>query len=184
MSDFNIQITVRNGRLLRAIREAFGSSAELCRATGINAANLSALLTMRDQPFSKNGSLTKTAEAVVSALGIPADDLWPDHVARLKARRARVEIEMDAPTFAAIADGNMEAMVIYRQAITRWSRDISDRERTALSVHHSGGTLDDVGEAIGGVSRARARAIILRGHRKIRDCAARDGVKSFRDLAE
>ena len=183
MSDFNLQVTVRNGRLLRAIRDTFGSTAEMCRQAGINQTQASALVTMRERPFRQDGSLTTVAEAIVSALGVPADDLWPEHIARLKARRARVEIEMDAPTFAAIADGNPEAHAIYRHAISRWSRDLTERERTVLSICHSGGTLEDASKVIGGVTRERARQVLLKGERKIRGAAARDGVKSWRGIA-
>jgi lambda repressor-like predicted transcriptional regulator len=182
--DFNLQITVRNARLLAAIRERFGSAAEMCRAAGISQSSLSALLTMRAAPFRADGSLTSPAEQVVSALGIPADDLWPSHIARLRAKKARVEIEMDAPAFAAItADADPEQTAIYRQAIGRWSRNLTERERTALAVHHSGGTFDDVGAAIGGVTRERARQIVVKAERKMRKCARIDGVRDWRGIA-
>jgi transcriptional regulator with XRE-family HTH domain len=183
MSDFNIKITVRNARLLRAIRGKYDSAAELARDAGVSQTQVSALVTMRAQPFRKDGSLTTAAEGIVSALGVPADDLWPQHIARLKANRAQVEIEMDADQFAAIASDNPEKTAIYRQAITRWSRQLTERERTALSIHHSGGTFDDVAKQIGGVTRERARQIILRGERRIRKLALHDGVREWSDIA-
>jgi transcriptional regulator with XRE-family HTH domain len=184
MKDFNLQITVRNGRLLAAIRKQFGSAAEMCRAFGISQSALSALLTMRAAPFRADGSLTSPAEQVVSALGIPADDLWPSHIARLRAKKARVEIEMDAPEFAAIAaSADPERTAIYRQAIGRWARNLTERERKALAVHHSGGTLDEAAAAIGNVSRERVRQIIFKAERKMRKSALTDGVRDWRGIA-
>ena len=179
MSDFNLQITVRNARLLRAIRETYGSTAEMCRAAGISQTVASALVTMRARPFRSDGSLTAAAEAIVSALGVPADDLWPAHVARLRAKRATVEMEMDAPTFAAIAEGGPEHRALMRQAIARWSRDLTERQRTAVAIHCAGGTYEDAAEAIGGVTRERARQVILAAERKMRQRARQDGVTDF-----
>jgi lambda repressor-like predicted transcriptional regulator len=183
MSDFNLQITVRNARLLRAIRDAFGSNAELSRASGVHQQAISALLTMRVSPFRRDGELTAPAEAIVSALGVPPEDLWPQHIARLKAKKARVEVEMDAAEFAAIAsDADPEKAAMYRLAISRWSRNLRDREVTALAVHHSGGRLEDVAQAVG-ASRERARQIVAKAERKIRQAAQRDGVRAWEDIA-
>jgi len=183
MSDFNIKITVRNARLLRAIREKYATASELARVSGVSKTAVAALVTMRAQPFLQDGSLSSAAEGIVSALGVPADDLWPNHIARLKAKRAQIEIEMDADQFAAIASDDPEKTTIYRQAISRWSRQLTDRERTALAIHHSGGTLDDVGKAVGCVSRERARQIVVRAERRIREKARLDGVRAWGDIA-
>jgi len=182
MGDFNLQITVRNARLLKAIRREYGSAAEMSRAAGIPQTTISALLTMRASPFRQSGELTAAAEAVVSALGVPADDLWPQHIAQLRAKKSRVEIEMSAQDFAAIADDSPERKAIYRQAIARWSRDLTPRQITALAVRHSGGLLEDVAEELG-VSRERARQIIHRAESTIRGAAYRDGVRDWRGIA-
>jgi len=183
MSDFNVKITVRNGRLLRAIREKYGSAAAMARAAGIPVQHLSALVTMRERPFKKDGGLTSCAEMVVSALGIPADDLWPEHLARLKARRASVEIEMDAADVAAIGGDGSEALVSYRQCIARWSRNLTDKQVRALTLHLTGATLDEVGAELGGVTRERARQIIARAEALMRQRAKIDGVTKWEQIA-
>lgn len=184
MKDFNIKITVRNARLLNAIRERYDSAAALARDAGLTASDVSALVTMRARPFRKDGGLTAAAEGVVSALGIPADELWPDHIARIKAKRAQVELEMDAAQVASIAAADdPEKTAIYRQAITRWSQYLTDRERKAIAAHQSGATIDEVGDLIGGVSRERARQILVKAERKMRTAAQRDGVREWTDIA-
>lgn len=181
--DFNIQITVRNARLLRAVRQKFGSASEMCRVAGINQQAASALMTMRAKPFRQDGSLTAPAAAIVSALGMEPEQLWPAHVARLQSRKATVEIEMGAATFSAIADGDPDQRMIYRQAISRWSRTLTDREKTAVVAHVAGATLDQIGAELGGVTRERARQIVLKGERKMRRLAIKDGVSAMGDLA-
>ena len=181
-ADFNIKVTVRNARLLRAVRSQYGTAAEFCRATGASPTQVAAIMTMRASPLKKDGRLTATAEIIVSALGIPADDLWPKHIERLKAKKATVEIEMDAATFAAIARDDPEQIAIYRHAISRWSSALSDREKTALALRHSGATYDDVAKAIGGVTKERARQIEHRAYRKMKKAALSDGVREWSDV--
>ena len=181
-TDFNLKITVRNARLLRAVRAAYGTPAEMSRQTGIHPQALSALMTMRATPLRKDGSLTATAEAIVSALGIPADDLWPKHMQRLKARAATVEIEMDAATFAAISDSDPERQTAMRLAIARWSKDLTERQKIAIAMHQSGSTLDEIGAEVGGVTRERVRQIVLKAQREMRKRALMDGARSFGDV--
>lgn len=179
--DFNIKVTVRNARLLRAIRKDFESAAAFARFAGVSQSQVTALVTMRDRPFKKDGNLTAAAEAIVSALGVPADDLWPDHIRRLKAKKATVEIEMDAQTFAEIAADDPEQRVIYRQAITKWSGNLSDREKDILCMRADGATYEEVAKA-DGASKERVRQVEWRAMRKMREAAKRDGVKDFQGL--
>ena len=181
-ADFNIKITVRNARLLRAIRDKFGTSAELARVAGITASQVTALVTMKHKPFLQTGELSSAAEAIVSALGIPPDDLWPDHIRKLKAKRATVELEMDAVKFAQIAADDPEQRVIYRQAISEWSARLSDREKDVLCRRQGGQTLDEIAKTYGR-SRDRIRQIECRALNKMRGAAKRSGVQTFQDIA-
>ena len=179
--DFNIKVTVRNGRLLRAIRDQFGTAAELARVAGINNSQVTALVTMKSLPFLKSGELSSAAEAIVSALGIPADDLWPDHIRRLKAKKATVEIEMDAETFAQIAADDPEQKTVYKLALEKWSSVLSDREKDIVNRRSEGEIYEDCARDYG-VGKERIRQIEARALRKIRGAALRDGVREFRDL--
>jgi len=179
--DFNIKVTVRNGRLLRAIRDQFGTAAELSRVAGVSNSQVAALVTMKARPFLQSGELSSAAEAIVSALGIPADDLWPDHIRRLKAKKATVEIEMDAETFTEIAADDPEQKTVYKLAIEKWSSVLSDREKDIVNRRSEGEIYDDCARDYG-VGKERIRQIEARALRKIRGAALRDGVREFRDL--
>jgi RNA polymerase sigma factor (sigma-70 family) len=180
--DFNIKISVRNARLLRAIRKKYKTSAALAKDAGVSQSQIAALITMKARPFKPNGALTSAAEGIVSALGVTADELWPEHIARLKAKRAQVEIEMSAHDFAEIANSDPEKTAIYRQAISKWSQTLNPREREAIVLYYSGGTLEDVGKELR-VNRERARQIICKGERKMRGGAIKDGFRCFEDFA-
>ena len=94
MSDFNISVTVRNNHILRRIRDQYGSNAEMCRQTGMSKTKVSAMLTMREKSFRQDGTLTSPAEDLCSALGATPSELWPGEMAKMKAKKAKYEIEV------------------------------------------------------------------------------------------
>lgn len=179
--DFNIKVTVRNGRLLRAIRDQFGTATELARVAGISKSQVTALVTMKSRPFLQNGDLSSAAEAIVSALGIPADDLWPEHIRRLKAKRATVEIEMDAQTFAGIASDDPEQQTVYRLALEKWGGALTDKERDIVARRSAGEVYESCARDYG-VGKERIRQIEYKAFRKVRKAALHDGVREFQDL--
>jgi DNA-binding CsgD family transcriptional regulator len=179
--DFNIKVTVRNARLLRAIRAKFGTSAEIARVAGLSNSKVTSLVTMKARPFLQSGELSSAAEAIVSALGIPADDLWPDHIRRLKAKNATVEVEMDAETFAEISTYDQEQQTVYKLALQKWSGVLSDRQRDIVTRRAEGDTFEDCARDYG-VGRERIRQIEANALRKIRGAALRDGVRQLQDL--
>lgn len=179
--DFNIKVTVRNARLLHAIRDQFGTAAELARVAGISASQVAALVTMKARPFRPTGELSTAAEGIVSALGIPPDDLWPEHIRRLKARRATVEIEMDAQTFAEIAADDPEQQTVYKLALEKWASALTDKERDLVARRVGGALMEDCAKELG-VSRARIYQIERMAMRKMRGAALIAGVREFQDL--
>ena len=53
--DFNLKITVRNGRLLKAIRERYESVSDLARKISRNPSSVNSLVTMRKAPTNQHG---------------------------------------------------------------------------------------------------------------------------------
>jgi hypothetical protein len=58
---YNVQIQVRNNHILKRIRNQYGSSAKMCKETGLVATAVSALLCFREKPFLMDGSLSTAA---------------------------------------------------------------------------------------------------------------------------
>lgn len=180
MSDISLKITVRNAHLLRAIRASHSTSADFCRAFGIQQSALSAILTFRASPFTQDGSLTAIAETICSALGKYPEELWPDHVASLKLKKASAEVEISAAEVMAIC-GGPEDRAIQRELLARWAADLTPREIEAIGMRQSGMTYEECGAALD-VGKERVRQIEFRGYAKMRRAAARDGCKSVAEV--
>lgn len=180
-ADFNLQVTVRNARLLRAVRETFGSASECARQLGISQQSISALMTMREKPYRQDGSLTNTAEKLCGALGKYPDELWPQHIAEMQARKGRAELEVSLEDVQALqSDG---ADVWRRKLISEWGKGLNPRDAEVLHRRVSGQTFEEIASDLG-VTRERARQRECRALRVLRVNAKRKGYESFSDVVE
>lgn len=178
-ADFSVKITVRNGRLLAAIRTKYGTSANMARKTGIKPHTIAGLLTMKISPLYRGTEWTKAAYDISSALHMEPEDIWPAHVARIKLNRNEAEIDMTVLDVQDMltTDPSSRAM----KAIAEWARHVKPRYMKALVMQANGATLDDIGKALN-VGRERARQITMKASRTIRRRAKIDGVKSLADM--
>jgi transcriptional regulator with XRE-family HTH domain len=179
-TDFIVSIKVRNGRLLRAIRAKYGTTAEMARQTGISVSALSGLLTMRISPLLKSGEWATVAFDVSSALLTEPEELWPAHVAKIKIARNEREIDMSMEDVQDMIAG--PEFVNANLLLEKWTKGLSDRGVMALVLHSNGATLDDMGKEFGGITRERARQILIKAMRHVRKNAARQHVDSVEDL--
>lgn len=183
MSDFNVSVQVRNARLLRMIREKFGSNAELSRVSGVSASQISGLLTMRQSAFREDGSLRDCVADLLSALGCTPEEIWPEHMARIKLRKSRAEFEMDSAEVEEILiGGDASARASQRNLIGRWAEVLRPREIEVIGLRQSGLTYREVGSEMN-FGPERVRQIELRAYKKMRRRALRDGVKCLADAS-
>jgi len=184
--DFNIQVKVRNARLLNAIRKKFGTPAAMARAANINPSNISDLLNFKILPFKKNGDegLTVAAQKISKALKMSAVQLWPNQIAQLKTQKSTAELELDTRQAMGLAYDSPEQQAIYKQMVTRWTDGLTPREKTVLTLRSCGYTLEDIRAQIGNVGRERVRGIEQNALEKMKFRAKGDGVKSFTDIVE
>jgi len=92
--DFNIKVTVRNGRLLNAIRKRYESVADLARQMGRSPNNINPLVTMKVKPINEKG-WTDLALDVAAMVGEDPEDLWPKYMREIKLKKATAEVSMD-----------------------------------------------------------------------------------------
>ena len=73
--DFNLKITVRNGRLLKAIRESYESVADLARRMSRCTSSVNSLVTMKQVPTNQHGwtELALDVSAMVGGEGAAKD---------------------------------------------------------------------------------------------------------------
>ena len=157
MSDFNVQVKVRNGRLLRAIRERYGSVTKMSRQSGINLHIISLFVNLKYSPILRNGDWSEPAFDVSSALRCEPEDLWPEQLKRIAIRRNVAEIDASADQL--VVEGP-ERMNMIRDCLTKALKTskINDRNRFALQALADGLTLEETGIEMN-VSRERVRQL-------------------------
>ena len=169
--DFNIKVTVRNGRLLNAIRKRYESVADLARQMGRSPTNINPLVTMTVKPISEKG-WTDLALDVAAMVGEDPEDLWPKYMREIKLKRATAEVSMDLDSVKQImADGSSEKSLSQISAIKKLSENLTSREERILQLRWiEDHTLEECGK-IFGVSRERIRHIESKAFRKMKHTA-------------
>ena len=178
--DFNVKVTVRNGHLLSAIMEQYSSAAEFARAINISANRLNAVICFRQSPINPiSDDWADIARDIAAALGKYPDELWPDSVKYLRAKKASAEIEMDANEVRSLA--NPQSSPDAKILLNKWTQGLNDRHIKAVSMSIHGCTLEAIGNELN-VGKERARQIQLKAFRHMRRLAKRDGVESITDV--
>lgn len=85
--DYIVQIKIKNGPLLRAMRiRGFKSAAALSKASGIAVSTIGRFLALKFPPI-RNGQWTKSALGLAKFLRLPPDSLFPElHLERALAK--------------------------------------------------------------------------------------------------
>ena len=165
--DFNLKITVRNGRLLREIRDKYESSADMARKGNLQATQVSALVTMRDRPINKSGQWRDIALDVAGMLSCDPEDLWPEHMKEIKLKRATAEMSVSLDTVTQISQYGSIADFERDEIVGSLMDGLMPREIKVIGMlYHSGETLKATGTEIG-VSTERVRQIEARAIRKM-----------------
>jgi len=169
--DFNIKVTVRNGRLLNAIRKRYESAADLASQMGRNQSAVNQLVTMTLKPVNEKG-WTDLALDVAAMVGEDPEDLWPKYMREIKLKKATAEVSMDLDSVKQImADGSSEKSLSQISAIKKLSADLSPREERILQLRWiEDHTLEECGK-IFGVSSERIRHIESKAFRKMKHTA-------------
>lgn len=182
MSDFAVEVTVRNARLWVLIRENFSSQADFARAASMSQSDLSALLRMRKRPIKEDGEWTDAAYRIAAALQRDPDAIWPSHLRDGVIQNNRAEFTVALEDVQAVAsDGDPFRVLAMRQMLTKWKAAVtSPLNLEVLERRIAGETLEEIGKDIG-FSRERVRQREHMALLQIRNAAARDGVKSLND---
>ena len=176
--DFNIKVSVRNGRLLRAIREKYDSVSDLSRQLVRGKSQLGALVRMKLKPFNHKG-WTDLALDVAAMVGKEPEELWPEHLRELQLSKSSSEMEVGLDSVKRIIqDGSTEKTLAQFSAISDLSSGLSPRERRCISLRFAlNQSLEQTGKAMG-VTRERARHIEAKALRKMRGYATKRGYRT------
>lgn len=183
INDLNVQVRVRNNRILSRIRKRFTTVAGMCRQFDMSAQQVNSFICFRETPFRGDGTLRTAADKLCSALGVTPDDLWPNEMAKIKRERSTYELELSTAEAMAICH-NPDRELMQLQLISRWAHRLTDKEKFVISERFSGSTLDAVAKAIG-TQRERARQIEAKAIRKMRTAAKiMDGIETYTQVIE
>jgi len=180
MTDFNIQIRVRNGRLLRAIRGVSDSTADFCRKAGVNQSRVGALLTMKFSPINKNGDWKPIVHEICSYVGCEPDLLWPQHMQRMLLKRSEAEVDMSAAEVFAIA-GDADTQMTHRALLSHAVKRLTPREIECIGRRQRGETLEQIAVDFK-VTGNRVGQIEAKAYRKMKAASFRQGYRTWEDV--
>lgn len=180
--DFNIKVTVRNGRLLSAIRENYDSVAAFARALGRNGQSVNNLVTMREKPFKTKG-WTDLALDVSAFLRKDPEDLWPEYMKEVQLPRSTAELNADLNEVQAIqSSASPEKQIAQLDAIRELAGALTQRELNVIRGRFVDEmTLDEVAKQEG-VSKERLRQIECKALRKMKARAVKKGFLNTHDV--
>ena len=170
--DFNIKVTVRNARLLEAIRKKYESVADLSRKMGQHQSTVNSLVTMKIKPINEKG-WTNLALDVAAMVGKEPENIWPKYMREIKLKKASSEVLIDLDGVKQImADGSSEKTLSQLSAIKQFSAELTPRQRKLITDRFvKNQTLEQCAKFFG-ITKDRARQIEGHALRRMKQRAA------------
>jgi len=149
--DYAVKISVRNGRILRRIREAgFSSQVEFANRFGINAQQLNNLICMRSAAYNAAGQWRQIAWDISSALKCEPEDLFNEQQRQRRLERNSAEVFMDAEQVQQIMASSPEAQSWAKLEIDKMVSSLTnERHKRVILGRMNGLTCDELGEEMG-----------------------------------
>jgi RNA polymerase sigma factor (sigma-70 family) len=172
MSDYRVNIAVRNANLLRAIEAAGYQTGEIfAKKVGISNTTLCKYLNLTKSPLTKRGEINESALALCTFLGKTLFELWSaEQVIPLEKNKASVELDAAAINTLLLSKedndplqltAQTEMQEVVRAAIDTLPPRYADVIRRRFFAED---TFDDVG-ALFNVTRERVRQLEIKGLR-------------------
>lgn len=185
MSDYAIKVTVRNGRILRRMRErGIHSLKRLADMAGISYQHAHQILAMRRSVYSEaRGDYTHSAQSIAAALQCDPDDLFSETQRTLKLERNYTETFVDEPTMAMLSAPSPERDVWTQRELTHLMDCLTPRERRVIEGRLEERTLKDLGEEER-TGQERIRQIEMKAIRKMKRRAFQNDLAAAYKMAD
>ena len=194
MSDYSVEIKIKNARVLRLMRLAgVKNAAELSRLSGVSQSRIGHFINLKMTPMSElTGTWRPTVLKLADALNCMPDDMFSDHQRTSFLANNKRSIEMSEAEVELLMDSREQAMLPDDAVFETEQRNaIAAILDTALSPRQSlvlkarlgfdqdgEKTLQELGETLG-VGRERVRQIEIAALEKLKLARNKD---RFRDL--
>jgi len=190
--DYILQIKVKNGPMLRAMRAAgYETVAEMCRATGVTPTEAGKLLNLKEAPQNNAGEWRPSVIRISKALHTLPEDLFPPQHFTAPLQKNTGEIEASIEDVAAYLPAQSdpqelieakERTALLSEALTRLPARTERILRRRFGLDgEEGSTCADIGKDFDR-SVARIVQIEMRGLRELRHVM--DSDKRFMNIIE
>lgn len=192
MSDYRIEAKIRNARLLRAIESIGESPTGFAKKRGLNISRMCEIVAMKTAPVNATGDWWPEVMAICEATRKMPSDLFTERQMKRAEKTSIVKDveEADLAIESQVATQDLlpppECRIDAKRAATEvfeWLCEKNPRAAKAVSMHHEGATLEEIGGEIG-ASRERVRQIVAKSTRQMRErLRIKWRAESFEDLA-
>ncbi len=166
--DYAVKVSVRNGRILRRMKECgIDSQAELARRAGVGITLINAIVALREKPVRANGQWRDVVERVAGVLSCDPDDLFTEAQRGMElATNSYTSYMGEREMQSLMASDDMESAVWARiEAEKVVALAGSERNQSVMRARFEGATLVEAGEEFG-LSPERVRQIECKTIRK------------------
>jgi len=178
-ADYIVQIKIKNGPLLRAIRSrGYKSANAFALACGVSATQVGKFLMLKLAPLTKTGKWAPSVELMAHTLRLPPEFLFPEQHLTQALKRSTGEFELardDVQFFLTQEVENPEQHLLRDEMVatlTSALQGVSPRIERVLRLRFGMGvdeeqTLDEVAKVFG-VGRERIRQMEAKGLRQLK----------------
>lgn len=174
MTDYAVKITVRNGRILRRMRErGIHSLRELAEKASVSYSSLAQLVGLKRPPLGPNGEWKYGVENVAGALFCDPEDLFSEAQMTMALKRNSAEVSLDDTAIARLSSGDTAAATFAKIQVDRLLEAVpTDRAKDIVLRLAGGETLETVAREYK-ISTTRLTQISRKAHRQMRARAAK-----------
>ena len=179
MSDYIVEVKVRNGPLVRAMRaKGYENGLQLAKATGVSYAQINCFLNLKRPPILQSGRMAAAVTILSEALDVPWEQLFPVAHHQNALAKNKAEITLSAVQIQELIGSDdvsdPEQLLIEHdraEAAKQALMTLSPREERVLRLHFGlDGSDSKTGTEISeilGFSKSRASQIIERALKKL-----------------
>jgi hypothetical protein len=179
MTDYRVEAKFRNARLLAAFERIGETPTGFAKSRGLSITRTCAIVAMTKRPVDRNGDWWPEVMALCDAASVMPCDMFNEKQMD-GFEKTSFSKDVDESLLAASEFNRMqlsatpicdrEENIELASKLFYWITEYNPRYAKAVSLHSDGLTFDEIGSELG-VTRERARQIVTRSHRMMKNYA-------------